>query len=101
MHRALSTLDMMDCAGREGDRWDARLNRAYRAHMSEFNPRQREALTAAERAWIAFRRLDCVAYEDVEEWGSISRIDAAQCFLRRTVERALELEAFPTDHGPG
>ena len=100
MRRAVSTLDMVDCAGREGERWDGRLNRAYQARMASFNDRQRGALKRAEKAWLAFRQADCAAYED-EDWGTISRIDASQCFLRRTVERALELEAFPADHGPG
>lgn len=100
MHGAVSTLDMVDCADREADRWDARLNRAYKARMGEFAGRQRDALKAAEKAWLAFRQADCAAYED-EDSGSISKIDASQCVLRRTVERTLELEAFPTDHGPG
>lgn len=100
MRRAVSTLDIVECASREGERWDGRLNRAYQARMASFNDRQRGALKRAEKAWLAFREADCAAYED-EDWGTISRIDASQCFLRRTVERALELEAFPADHGPG
>lgn len=100
MHRAGSTLEMVDCAARETERWDARLNRAYQQRMAALNDRQRAALKRAEKTWLAFRQADCDAYED-EDWGTISRIDAAQCLLRRTVERTLELEAFPTDHGPG
>lgn len=100
MRRAASTLDMIDCAGRENDRWDGRLNRAFQARMASFNDRQRGALKRAQKAWLAFRDADCAAYED-DDWGSISRIDASQCVLRRTVERTIELEAFPADHGPG
>lgn len=100
MHKAGSTLDMIDCAGRENDRWDARLNRAYQSRMNALNDRQRSALKRAQKAWLAFREADCAAYED-DDWGTISKIDASQCVLRRTVERALELEAFPADHGPG
>ncbi len=100
MRKAASTLDMIDCAGRENDRWDARLNRAYQARMSSFNDRQRGALKRAQKAWLLFRDADCAAYED-DDWGSISKIDASQCVLRRTVERTIELEAFPADHGPG
>ena len=100
MRKAVSTLDMLECGGRETERWDARLNRAYQARMNSLNDRQRAALKRAEKAWLAFREADCAAYED-EEWGTISKIDAAQCTLRRTVERALELESFPADHGPG
>ena len=100
MHKAASTLDMIDCAGRENDRWDARLNRAYQARMTSFNDRQRGALKRAQKAWLLFRDADCAAYED-DDWGTISKIDASQCVLRRTVERTIELEAFPADHGPG
>lgn len=100
MRRATSTLDIVDCAGRETERWDARLNRAYQARIAALNDRQRAALKRAEKTWLAFRDADCAAYED-EDWGSISRIDASQCRLRRTAERALELEAFPADRGPG
>lgn len=100
MRKAVSTLEMLECGSRETERWDTRLNRAYQARMNSLNERQRGALKRAEKAWLAFRQADCEAYQD-EEWGTISRIDAAQCYLRRTVERALELESFPTDHGPG
>ena len=100
MRKAVSTLDILECATRETDRWDGRLNRAYQSRMNSLNDRQRGALKRAEKTWLAFRQADCEAYQD-EEWGTISRIDASQCYLRRTVERALELESFPTDHGPG
>lgn len=100
VRKAVATLDMIDCASRETERWDGRLNRAYQARMNSLNDRQRAALKRAEKTWLAFRQADCEAYED-EEWGTISKIDASQCYLRRTVERALELESFPTDHGPG
>jgi uncharacterized protein YecT (DUF1311 family) len=100
IRKAASTLDMIDCAGRESDRWDARLNRAYQARIASFNDRQRGALKRAQKAWMAFRDADCAAYED-DDWGTVSKIDASQCILRRTVERTIELEAFPADHGPG
>jgi uncharacterized protein YecT (DUF1311 family) len=100
MHKAGSTLDMIDCAAQENDRWDARLTRALQARFAGFNDRQRMALKRAQKAWQSFRDADCSAYED-EDWGSVSKIDASQCVLRRTVERTLELEAFPVDHGPG
>ncbi len=80
MRRAGSTLDMVGCADHESDRWDARMSRA-------------------QKAWTEFRDADCAAFD--EDGGSIARIDASQCVLRRTVERTLELEAFPSDHGPG
>jgi uncharacterized protein YecT (DUF1311 family) len=100
MRKAVSTLDIIDCVGRENERWDVRLGRVYQSRLASFNDRQRGALKRAQKAWVLFREADCAAYED-DDWGTISRIDASQCMLRRTVERALELEALPTDHGPG
>lgn len=100
MRKAVSTLDIIDCVGRENERWDGRLNRVYQSRLTSFTDRQRGALKRAQKAWALFREADCAAYED-DDWGTISRIDASQCLLRRTVERALELEGMPTDHGPG
>jgi len=100
MHKAGSTLDMVTCADHENERWDARMNRALQSRLGAFNDHQRTALKRAQKAWTEFREADCAAYED-DDAGSISRIDASQCVLRRTVERTLELEAFPVDHGPG
>jgi uncharacterized protein YecT (DUF1311 family) len=100
MRKAVSTLEILDCGSRETERWYGRLNRAYQARMNSLNDRQRGALKRAEKAWLAFRDADCAAYED-DDWGAVSKIDASQCTLRRTIERALELESFPADHGPG
>jgi uncharacterized protein YecT (DUF1311 family) len=100
MRKAGSTLDMVACADHENDRWDARMTRALQSRLANFSDRQRAALKRAQKAWTEFRDADCAAYEG-EEAGSISRVDASQCALRRTVERTLELEAFPADHGPG
>jgi uncharacterized protein YecT (DUF1311 family) len=99
MRRAGSTLDMVGCADHESDRWDARMSRALQSRLANFNDRQRAALKRAQKAWTEFRDADCAAFD--EDGGSIARIDASQCVLRRTVERTLELEAFPSDHGPG
>ena len=96
----MGTLDIIDCVARENERWDGRLNRVYQSRLASFTDRQRGALKRAQKAWVLFREADCAAYED-DDWGTISRIDASQCLLRRTVERALELEALPMDHGPG
>ena len=93
--KAASTLAMVDCRTAEAARWDRRLNAAYRADMRDFTPSDRAALQKAQRAWIAFRDANCAAYEDPVQWGSISRVNAADCVLSMTARRALELEDFP------
>lgn len=92
-----STVGMIDCIGQELKLQDARLNAAYRKAMMGLTPGEKERLKAAQRAWVAFRDADCGALEDPEQWGSISRINANQCALDRTIARTVELEHFPPD----
>ena len=56
-------------------------------------PRQKAALTKAQRAWIAFRDADCASLYD-QDWGTLSRVEANSCVLDRTARRADELERF-------
>ena len=89
-----STMGMIDCTGVELQIQDARLNAAYRKTMASLNARQKTKLQAAQRAWVTFRDAECASYED-EDWGTISRINASACVLRMTVQRTLDLEAYP------
>ena len=89
-----STAGMIDCIGAELKIQDARLNRSYQAAQKRMTlPRQKTALTKAQRAWIAFRDADCASRYDAD-WGTMSRIAANSCVLDRTAERADELDAF-------
>lgn len=89
-----STYGMIDCIGKEVAVHDARLNRAYQAALMRLErPRQKAALQKAQRAWIAFRDADCAAYVD-EDWGSLARVEANQCMLDHTRQRADELERY-------
>ena len=89
-----STMGMIDCTGAELQIQDARLNTAYRKTMASLNARQKAKLQAAQRAWVAFRDAECASYED-EDWGTISRINASACVLHMTVQRTVDLEAYP------
>ena len=89
-----STAGMIDCIGTEWEAQDARLNRAYKGALKRLElPRQKAALQKAQRAWIAFRDADCASLYD-QDWGTISRVEAASCRLDRTARRADELEVF-------
>ena len=89
-----STMGMIDCTDAELHIQDTRLNAAYRKTMAVLNARQKTKLQAAQRAWVAFRDAECASYED-EDWGTISRINASACVLRMTVQRTIQLEAYP------
>ena len=89
-----STRAMSGCIGDEAARHDVRLNRAYQAALGRLEvPRQRAALRQAQRAWIAFRDADCDSYSDAD-WGPSSGVDENACLLKRTAERADELETY-------
>jgi len=89
-----STAGMIGCIGVELKAQDARLNRAYQDAMKRMDlPRQKAALTKAQRAWIAFRDADCASLYD-PDWGTLSRVEANSCVLDRTAQRADALERF-------
>jgi uncharacterized protein YecT (DUF1311 family) len=90
-----STVGMIDCIDAEIKIHDRRLNAAYAKAQRELTPDERKTLQAAQRAWVAFRDADCAARVDPEQWGSLSRINGNLCLLNRTIERTIELEAFP------
>ncbi len=89
-----STMGMISCTDAELQVQEARLNAAYSRTMASLNARQKTRLRAAERAWLAFRDAECASYED-QDWGTISRINASACVLRMTVQRTIDLEAYP------
>ena len=89
-----STLGMIGCASDETDIQDKALNAAYRKAMKDLTAEQKPKLQAAQRAWIAFRDAECASYED-DDWGTISKINAATCLLHMTVQRTIDLENYP------
>ena len=89
-----STAGMIGCIGQELEIQDKALNAAYAKAMADLNDRQKARLRAAQRAWVAFRDADCASRQD-EDWGTLSRITANACMLRRTAERTIDLENYP------
>jgi uncharacterized protein YecT (DUF1311 family) len=85
-----STAEMVECFRAKTDRWDKRLNAAYPKALNLAQPKQREQLRKAQRAWVAYRDANCL-YWDLGE-GTIARIQAADCMHSMTQQRAKELE---------
>lgn len=99
-----TTLGMTFCLGAEADVWDGFLNAEYRetrawaeaadadeaVYFPEYAVRA-EKLLDAQRAWIAFRDAECAL--DYAEWGagSMRNIAYADCRLKMTAERTIEL----------
>jgi uncharacterized protein YecT (DUF1311 family) len=81
---------MIDCISAEQKRQDALLNENYRKLMASLSTKRKQALQEAERAWIKFRDTNCDFYYD-PDGGSAARIDANECLLNTTADRAEEL----------
>ncbi len=91
----VSDNDTAACANAEADRWDRRLNAAYRLDLDSISPAEQADLRRAQRAWTAFRQADWTSRQHGEDWGSSAAVNAARTRLRLTAERVLQLEAFP------
>ena len=87
------TSGMIECITTEHKLQDARLNKAYKALSADLQPVRKTQLLEAQRAWIKFRDTNCSFYAD-PDGGSMARVNANDCVMRATTERARELEAL-------
>ena len=81
---------MIDCISAELKRQDALLNENYRKLMASLSAKRKKALQEAQRAWLKFRDTNCDFYYD-PDGGSAARVDANECLLNATADRANEL----------
>ena len=86
-----TTQGMVECIGAETQRQDARLNKAYKALMANLSAERKKQLQEAQRVWIKFRDANCGFYYD-PDGGSIARVNANDCVMTMTSNRAKELE---------
>ncbi|MBU2958737.1 lysozyme inhibitor LprI family protein [Paracoccus sp. 1_MG-2023] len=85
-----TTLAISECLMAETEAWDTLLNREYRA-LRDARPDQADLLLDAQRAWIALRDADCTMAYDRYGGGSMRTVAAADCQLRHTAIRTLQL----------
>ena len=85
-----STYEIVECLKAKTAQWDKRMTIAYQRMRNAGEEKQREQLLQAQRLWIQYRDANCLYYDLGE--GTIARIDAGECMLRMTKDRALELE---------
>lgn len=85
-----STVDIIECVYGLRDKWDERLNDAYRNVVDKESVARGTALRDVQRHWIAYRDANCDYYAGGE--GSIARVEAAVCHYVLTRDRAQELE---------
>lgn len=90
------------CAERDVARNDKALNEAYRRLNAAVGnqPEERDALRAAQRAWITFRDAECdlraIDAGGAPQWVPVNR---AQCVSALTAERTAQLQGYRDGHG--
>jgi len=85
------TSEMIDCITAETKRQDTALNQRYKALIANLAPVRKNALLAAQRAWISFCDLNCRFYGD-PDGGTMARVAASGCILQATTAHAKELQ---------
>jgi uncharacterized protein YecT (DUF1311 family) len=90
-----STLQQEGCAEHSILATDAQINALARSIFSALpdNP-ARKRFVAAQEAWIAYRRADCLSASDVFEGGTGAPVLDAVCSVDRNRQRRTDLRAF-------
>ena len=88
MQKDSSTAGMVGCIKAEFAVQDKILNENYKKAMSVLNDENKKILKDIQRKWVAYKEAKCAFYP---QQGSIHRLDAADCYLQMTKERATEL----------
>lgn len=86
-----STVGMRSCMQRETVIWDEMLNRAYGELRESLSKQGAGKLKSMQLLWIKWRDAKCEMPYLIYEGGTIAGPVAAQCLLRATAIRAIEL----------
>ena len=88
MQKDSSIAGMVGCINAEFADQDKILNENYKKVMGALTEENRKILKDVQRKWVAYKEAKCAFYP---QQGSIHRLDAADCYLQMTKERATEL----------
>jgi uncharacterized protein YecT (DUF1311 family) len=93
-----TTLEMEGCAERDILRTDATINKLAKSvfHLLRGDSARRRFIVA-ERAWLGFRRADCLSVSDLFQGGTEAAVIDAQCTAERNTERVKDLRTFRND----
>jgi uncharacterized protein YecT (DUF1311 family) len=86
-----NTRDIVMCLSKLYEKWDGRLNAAYKKLLGmEKEAVRLKTLKLSQQAWLKYRDANCDWYEAGE--GTIHRLWGSECMRSMTACRALELE---------
>jgi uncharacterized protein YecT (DUF1311 family) len=90
-----TTLQQEGCAEQQILKTDAQINTESKAIFPLLGgDAARRRFNAAQRAWIGYRRADCLSMSEVFAGGSQAPVVAALCDASRNVRRVKDLRAF-------
>jgi uncharacterized protein YecT (DUF1311 family) len=89
---AQTTVEMRNCAGKEYQKADAELNRAYQQLMSRLaDDGYKAALKTAQQSWIKYRDANCEFEAYLNRGGTIYPVVYTGCLSAMTTARTKEL----------
>ncbi|QMW23802.1 lysozyme inhibitor LprI family protein [Sandaracinobacteroides saxicola] len=89
---AVSQADMTACAAAGRSNADLRLNQSYARLRKGLSAGGQERLKASQRAWIAFRDLECQFRSNGADGGSAAPMVAATCAADLSRARTADLD---------
>jgi uncharacterized protein YecT (DUF1311 family) len=93
-----TTLQTEGCAEKQILKSDAQLNQLAAAIFPLLgDDRARRDFNAAQRAWLGYRRADCLSMSDLFEGGTEGGALDAQCVASRNTQRLKDLRSFHGD----
>lgn len=92
MSAALATGEMLDCITAETKIQDDALNATYKRVIGKMESGAQATVRQAQRAWIKERDEQCDKEAEEFEGGSLAQVTQADCYLRKEIERTIQLE---------
>src|SRR5262245_3342038 len=89
--KAMTQVEMNQCASDEYKNADAELNKIYQQAMLKLEPEHKEKLKAAQTAWIKFRDTHCECEAFFVRGGSIEPMYRLECLKQITKDRTVQL----------
>lgn len=91
--KAQAQADLNDCANRDFEAEDKKLNAVYRKLMAGLDAETQALLKTAEKNWLAFRDSECEFETAGSEGGSIRPMEESNCLTEKTKARIKELQS--------
>ena len=89
-----STHAMVACSNTEADIWDALLNTEYQRLLGAVEGKTKDDIVKAQRQWVGLRDADCAIPYALFDGGTMAQPIGANCIMRNTAERMLQVRAW-------